>query len=122
MALHGKNFFSSIAPGIFMIGYVIGTGSVTTMAVSGARFGMSLTWALALSCLFTAFLMVAISRLTIVSGKTILHNFRKHIHPAVGIFMIGALMVTALTSIMGVTAIVSSVFQEWTKSISPSGL
>src|SRR5690606_7217434 len=30
------------------------------------------------------------------------------IHPGLGIFMIGALMITALTSIMGVTAIVSS--------------
>jgi Mn2+/Fe2+ NRAMP family transporter len=117
-----KDFYSSIAPGFFMIGYVIGTGSVTTMAVSGARFGMSLTWALALSCLFTAFLMIAISRLTIVSGKTLIYNFRQHIHPGLGIFMIAALMVTAITSIMGVTAIVSSIFQEWTKPITEDQL
>ena len=112
-----KKFISSIAPGFFMVGYVIGTGSVTTMAVAGARFGMSLTWALLLSCLFTAFLMIAISRVTIVSGNTLIYNFRKHIHPALGIFMILALSVTIISSIMGVTAIVAEVFQEWTKPI-----
>ena len=44
---------SAIGPGIFIIGYIIGTGSVTSMAKAGAEYGMSLTWALALSCLCT---------------------------------------------------------------------
>jgi manganese transport protein len=117
-----KRFISSIAPGFFMVGYVIGTGSVTTMAVSGARFGMSLTWALMLSCLFTAFIMIAISRLTIVSGNTLIYNFRKYIHPSFGIFMILALSVTIVSSIIGISAIVSEVFQEWTKPITKNGV
>ncbi len=104
-----------------MVGYVIGTGSVTTMVVAGARYGMSLTWALLLSCLFTAFLMIGISRITIVSGKTLIYNFRKYVHPVVSIYIILALMVTAVASIMGITAIATSVFQEWTRSITSSG-
>ncbi len=46
-------FISTIGPGIFLIGYNIGTGSVTTMAVSGSSYGMTLIWPLLLSCLFT---------------------------------------------------------------------
>ena len=33
---------ASIAPGIFMVGYNIGTGSITTIASSGAAYGMAL--------------------------------------------------------------------------------
>ena len=35
---------STIGPGLFLIGYNIGTGSVTTMAKVGAEHGMTLTW------------------------------------------------------------------------------
>jgi hypothetical protein len=31
-----KQILSSLAPGFFIIGYMIGTGSVTTMVVAGA--------------------------------------------------------------------------------------
>lgn len=116
-----RSFASSIAPGIFMIGYIIGTGSVTTMATAGARYGMTLTWALFLSCVFTGIMMMAISRLTIVTDQTILHNFKTHIHPYASIFIIIALMVTVVSSIMGVTAIVASVLQEWSKPLTASG-
>jgi manganese transport protein len=34
---------STIGPGLFLIGYNIGTGSVTTMAKVGAEYGMTLT-------------------------------------------------------------------------------
>ena len=33
-------------PGIFAIGYTIGTGSVTSMIVAGSKFGMQLLWVL----------------------------------------------------------------------------
>ena len=39
-------FLASIAPGVFLIGYNIGTGSITTMAAAGAEFGMALVWPL----------------------------------------------------------------------------
>ena len=63
---------SSIAPGLFLLGYNIGTGSVTTMAASGAKYGLSLSWALLLSCVFTYFLIISFGKFTIVSGKTVL--------------------------------------------------
>ncbi len=91
------------------------------MAVAGARHGMSLTWALLLSCFFTAVLMIAISRLTIVSGDTLMYNFRTRISPYLTMFVMLALMVTVVSSIMGVTAIVASVVQEWSRPLTADG-
>ena len=107
-------FAASIAPGIFMIGYVIGTGSVTTMASAGASYGMSLTWTLVFASLFTHIMVVAMSRLTILTGETTLFTFRTHFGRPVTIFIIGSLMITQLASIIGVMAIVSDVMREWT--------
>lgn len=67
----------SIGPGIFCIGYTIGTGSVTAMAKAGSQFGMKLLWVLVLSCLFSWVLMEAYGRFAIVTGETALHGFKK---------------------------------------------
>ena len=72
-------YLLTIGPGIFAIGYTIGTGSVTSMIVAGSRFGMQLLWVLALSCLFSWVLMEAYGRFSIVTGETALHAFRKHL-------------------------------------------
>lgn len=104
----------NLAPGIFIIGYVIGTGSVTTMASAGASYGMSLLWTLAPASLFTHVMVVGISRVTILSGDTILHVFRRHFGSTVTVVIIGSLMATQLTSIIGVMAIVVDVLREWT--------
>ena len=113
-----RNFISSIVPGLFIVGYVVGTGSVTSMVVSGARYGMSFSWALFLSCLFTLILLIAISRLTIITGHTIMFNIKTHIGSFAAIFIITGLMVTVISSIMGVMAIVAEVIQEWSKQLS----
>lgn len=113
-----KQFISSIIPGLFIVGYVVGTGSVTSMVVSGARYGMSFTWALFLSCFFTFILLIAISRLTIISGHTIMFNIKKHIGWFAAIFIMAGLMVTVISSIMGVMAVVAEVIQEWTRLLS----
>ena len=112
-----QRFIVSVLPGVFMIGYVIGTGSVTSMASAGASYGMSLTWTLALASLFTHIMVVALSRLTILTGETTLHTFRKHFGSPVTLFIICALVLTQLTSIMGVMAIVSDVFREFTAQL-----
>ena len=78
-------------PGIFLLGFNIGTGSVTAMAKAGADYGMSLLWTIVASCLTTYFLIHLYSRFTLVTGETALQAFRKYIHPAVGIFFIVAL-------------------------------
>ena len=72
-------FLLGIGPGIFAIGYTIGTGSVTSMIVAGSRFGMQLLWVLALSCLFSWVLMEAYGRYSLVTGETALHAFRKRL-------------------------------------------
>ena len=53
---------SAIGPGLFAIGYTIGTGSVTSMAKAGSDYGLGLLWVLALSCFFSGVLMEAYGR------------------------------------------------------------
>jgi len=69
----------TIGPGIFCIGYTIGTGSVTSMAKAGSEFGMQLLWVLALSVLFAWVLMEAYGRYAVVTGEKAIHSFRKKI-------------------------------------------
>lgn len=69
----------TVGPGIFCIGYTIGTGSVTSMAKAGSDFGMQLLWVLVLSVLFSWVLMEAYGRYAVVTGGTAIHSFRKKI-------------------------------------------
>lgn len=108
-----RKLATSIGPGIFIVGYIIGTGSVTSMAKSGAEHGMSLTWALALSCFCTYVLVVAISRLTILSRNTIIHVIRERFGSATAAFIILGLMATVVTSVMGVMGIATDVVRQW---------
>ena len=66
-------------PGIFAIGYTIGTGSVTSMLVAGSTYGMQLLWVLLLSCLFSGVLMFAYGNYALITGDTALYSFKKHI-------------------------------------------
>jgi len=54
-----KRILSILGPGIFAIGYTIGTGSVTSMAKAGSQYGLQLVWVLFLSCLFSGLLLNA---------------------------------------------------------------
>ncbi|MFC2124642.1 Nramp family divalent metal transporter [Bacteroidota bacterium] len=105
---------AAVGPGLFLIGYNIGTGSVTTMARAGARYGMSLFWALVLSCIFTYILMVAYGQMTLVSGNTALNNFKNYfrIGKPLSIYIIIALITGELLAIMGVMGIVVDLLQE----------
>ena len=114
-------FVSSIGPGIFIIGYIIGTGSVTTMASAGAKYGMSMTWALGLSCFFTYIMIVSVSRSTIVSGQTLIYSFKQKFGAPITIFLIFGLMMTVIPSIMGLVGIATDVIREWTKLLTPNG-
>lgn len=69
----------NIGPGIFAIGYTIGTGSVTSMVVAGSRFGMQLLWVLLLSCVFSWVMMEAYGRYYLVTGETALYSFKKRL-------------------------------------------
>lgn len=97
----------SIGPGIFAIGYTIGTGSVTSMIVAGSQFGMQLMWVLALSCFFSWVLIEAYGRFSLVTGQTALHSFRHHLKFG---------KVIAILIIIGVT------FGQWNSLIGILGL
>jgi Mn2+/Fe2+ NRAMP family transporter len=109
-------------PGIFLLGFNIGTGSVTAMAKAGASYGMSLLWTIIASCLTTYFMINLYSRYTMVTGETALQAFRKHIHPAVGIFFIVALTTGVMGSVMGVMGIVADICFVWSKSFVEGGI
>ena len=105
---------SAIGPGLFLIGYNIGTGSVTTMAKVGAEHGMTLTWALVLSCIFTYILMVAYGKTTLVTGKTALFNIKNNFTygKVLAIYILVALIIGELLSLMGIFGIVADLLQE----------
>lgn len=109
-------------PGIFLLGFNIGTGSVTTMAKAGADYGMSLLWTIAVSCLCTFFMVNLYGRYTLITGETALEAFRKHIHPAVGVFFIVALTAGVCGSVMGVMGIVADICFEWSKAVVAGGI
>ncbi len=116
------NALSLILPGIFLLGFNIGTGSVTAMAKAGATYGMSLLWTIAASCLTTFFLITLYGRYTLITGETALQAFRKHIHPAVGVFFIIALTAGVSGSVMGVMGIVADISYEWSKTMIAGGI
>ena len=109
-------------PGIFLLGFNIGTGSVTSMAKAGATYGMSLLWAVLLSCVATYFMIVLYGRYTLITGETALQAFRKHLHPAVGLFFIVALTAGVSGSVMGVMGIVADMSSEWSKTFIDGGI
>lgn len=120
---------SAVGPGLFLIGYNIGTGSVTTMAKTGAEYGMTLTWALVLSCVFTYVLMVAYGKTTLVTGHTALYNIRHQFRGGnvLAIYIMIALIIGELLALMGIMGIVSDLLSEgtrllWGTSVSTFGI
>ena len=108
---------SLVGPGLFLIGYNIGTGSITTMAKAGADYGMTLFWALILSCIFTYILMVAYGKLTLVTGTTALNNIKNQFTYGrwVSIYIMAAVIIGELLAVMGVMGIVVELLQEGIK-------
>ena len=114
-------FLASIAPGLFLIGYNIGTGSITTMASSGAAYGLTMIWPLLLSCVFTYFLIMLFGRYTSLTGMTILTTFRKYFGVGIAAFVLISLLVSEWVSCMGVMGVVTQVVQEWSRPLTKSG-
>ena len=108
---------SAVGPGLFLIGYNIGTGSVTTMASAGSRYGMSLFWTLLLSCIFTLIMLIAFGKYTLVTGNTVLYGFKTQFRygKIVSISILIMLAVGELISVTGVMGIVTEIINEWSK-------
>ncbi|MRT94333.1 Nramp family divalent metal transporter [Ancylomarina sp. 16SWW S1-10-2] len=104
----------SFGPGIFAIGYTIGTGSVTSMIVAGSTYGMQLLWVLLLSCVFSGVLMFAYGNYALISGETALYGFKKHIK---GGRILAILIIIGITfgqwnSLMGILGISANMLYE----------
>lgn len=67
----------AFGPGIFAIGYTIGTGSVTAMIKAGSEYGMQLLWVLLLSCIFSGVLIFTYGNYALISGETALYSLKK---------------------------------------------
>ena len=114
-------FVSAVGPGLFLVGYNIGTGSVTGMAVAGANYGMTLTWAVLLSCYFTFFMIVTFGEYTFVTGQTALQSFKNNFGKGYSLTVFWGLIITEMVSSVGVMAVVTQVIHEWSKPMTPSG-
>lgn len=104
----------AFGPGIFAIGYTIGTGSVTSMIVAGSKFGMQLLWVLLLSCLFSGILMFVYGNYALITGETALYGFKKHLKygKALAILIIIGITFGQWNSLMGILGISSNIIYE----------
>ena len=104
----------AFGPGIFAIGYTIGTGSVTSMIVAGSTYGMQLLWVLLISCVFSGLLMYAYGNYALISGETALYGFKKHIKGGkiIAILIIIGISFGQWNSLMGILGISASIIYE----------
>lgn len=117
-----SQLLASLLPGIFLIGYNVGTGSITAMSKAGAMFGTDLLWAVLLSCVITYYLMSLCSRFTIVTGMTLIEGIRRHIHPALALFFLLVLSAIILSALIGVLGIVADVLEVWSATLLEDGI
>jgi manganese transport protein len=104
----------AFGPGIFAIGYTIGTGSVTSMIVAGSTYGMQLLWVLLLSCIFSGLLMYAYGNYALVTGETALYAFKKHLKwgKLIAILIILGISFGQWNSLMGILGISANIIYE----------
>ena len=101
-------------PGIFAIGYTIGTGSVTSMIVAGSTYGMQLLWVLLVSCLFSGLLIYTYGNYALITGETALFGFKKHIKfgKIIAILIIIGISFGQWNSLMGILGISANLMYE----------
>ena len=104
----------SIGPGIFCIGYTVGTGSVTSMAKAGSQFGMQLMWVLMFSCVFSWVLLEAYGRFAIVSGLSSIYAFKTKIRAGkpIAILVTLGIIVAQWNSLSGILGLSANAIYE----------
>ena len=104
----------AFGPGIFAIGYTIGTGSVTSMIVAGSTHGMQLLWVLLLSCFFSGILIYVYGNYTLITGETALFAFKKHLKwgKLMAILIIIGIAFGQWNSLMGIMGISANIIYE----------
>lgn len=108
-----KQILATLMPGLFLIGYNIGTGSLTAMSKAGANYGCDLLWAVLLSCLITWYLINFFSRFTMATGMTAMEAYRKHIHPVYAWILWTGLSVIILSALMAMIGLLTDVVLVW---------
>ncbi len=108
-----KLILATLMPGFFLIGYNIGTGSLTAMSKAGANYGCDLLWAVLLSCLITWYLINFFSRFTMATGMTAMKAYRKHIHPVYAWILWTGLSVIILSALMAMIGLLTDVVLVW---------
>ena len=98
-----------MGPGLFCLGFTIGTGSVTSMVKSGSMYGTGLLWVLAISAFFTWVMTQAYGHYGIVSGDTAIHGIKQNLRGGKvwAIILIVGLVVSqwiSLSSILNITS------------------
>ena len=128
-----KNFFKTIlrwialvGPGLFCLGFTIGTGSVTSMVKSGSQYGTTLLWVLAVSAFFTWVMTDAYGRFGIATGDTAIHGVKTRLRGGKvwACILIAGLVVSqwiSLSSILNITSnAVSEVLYLCIPSLTPA--
>lgn len=98
-----------VGPGLFCLGFTIGTGSVTSMVKSGSVYGTDLLWVLAISAFFTWVMTEAYGRFGIMTGDTAIHGIMTRLKGGKvwAIILIIGLVVSqwiSLSSILNITS------------------
>ena len=111
----------SIGPGIFCIGYTVGTGSVTSMAKAGSQYGSQLLWVLALSCLFSWTLMEAYGRYAVVTGRTAVNSFKTELKfgKVLAIALIIGIVLGQWNSLSGIVGLSANALYEISRLFMP---
>ena len=98
-----------VGPGLFCLGFTIGTGSVTSMVKSGSMYGTDLLWVLAISAFFTWVMTEAYGRFGVMTGDTAIHGIKTRLKGGKvwAIILIIGLVVSqwiSLSSILNITS------------------
>lgn len=103
-----------IGPGIFCIGYTVGTGSVTSMSKAGSQFGMQLLWVLVLSCVFSWVLMEAYGRYAVVTGQTSIFSFKTKLKwgKLISYLVVGGIILAQWNSLSGILGLSAHAIYE----------
>lgn len=109
-----KRWIALVGPGLFCLGFTIGTGSVTTMVNSGGRYGLALLPVLALSAFFTWVMTEAYGRYGVVTGQTAIHGIKTTLKGGKvwALVLIAGLVVSQWISLSSILNIVSNAVAE----------
>lgn len=112
----------SIGPGIFCIGYTIGTGSVTSMIKAGSQYGEQLLWVLFLSAFFAWILMESFGRFAAVTGNTAIHSFKTKLKwgKTWAILTIIGVVMGQWSALSGILGLTSNALYEVTRLFFPT--